>query len=275
MNFRDFIALSLLFHILLFLGIYFLKRNESEVPQRVTVRPISDEELRAIKNQISGQLVQTAKTKKSETEVDSKYLSEQNQKVDQETLARKNDVFQDGARKSKSGKKKPTLADLTGIRFKNVNADQGEESSNSHNNSMQDPASMDYLPNVKPGDRTALNTKEFVFYSYYNRIHQKIEMIWPGILREKIYASIAKGEKKFQNVYQMVDVLVMMNKAGDVAQVKVLQGSSILDLDNSAIEAFNRAGPFPHPPPGIADPDGFIRMRWGFSLQTGSLDQAQ
>ena len=40
------------------------------------------------------------------------------------------------------------------------------------------------------------------------------------------------------------------------------------DLDEAAIRAFNRAGPFPNPPNGLLQETGSVDIRWDFILRT-------
>jgi protein TonB len=44
--------------------------------------------------------------------------------------------------------------------------------------------------------------------------------------------------------------------------------SGITDLDEVAVEAFRLAAPFPHPPKGMVDGDGTIKIRWDFIVET-------
>jgi TonB family protein len=63
-------------------------------------------------------------------------------------------------------------------------------------------------------------------------------------------------------------VVVILNKGGDVVQVKLVSESGTRDLDDAAIDAFNQAGPFPNPPKGIANASGVIEIPWEFVLHT-------
>jgi protein TonB len=46
-------------------------------------------------------------------------------------------------------------------------------------------------------------------------------------------------------------LLVIMNSDGAITRVQVEDTSGVVDLDQAAVEAFNRAGPFPNPPQKI------------------------
>jgi len=128
--------------------------------------------------------------------------------------------------------------------------------------------SQDYVKGFKESERTALNTKEFVFYGYFQRIRQRLDMAWTGILREHLIKLYRGGRQLASDMDHTTQVMVTMSRTGEVVRVQILQESGTLDLDDAAIEAFNKAGPFPNPPSGIADRDGKIEIRWDFILRT-------
>jgi protein TonB len=70
-------------------------------------------------------------------------------------------------------------------------------------------------------------------------------------------------------------VLVLLDSKGNINRVQKLVGSGFNDLDDAAIEAFQKAAPYPNPPKGIVDADGFVRVRWDFILQTSSGPRIQ
>ena len=60
--------------------------------------------------------------------------------------------------------------------------------------------------------------------------------------------------------------IIVLDSEGTLVRVQVIGASGLEDLDESAIEAFRAAAPFPNPPKGIIDPDGKIRIRWDFVI---------
>jgi len=62
--------------------------------------------------------------------------------------------------------------------------------------------------------------------------------------------------------------LVVMDSKGKIIEVILLQGSGVTRLDDAAVEAFNKAGPFPNPPEGLIDEKGKVVIRWDFVLKT-------
>ena len=112
-------------------------------------------------------------------------------------------------------------------------------------------ASNDYLKKIKDGDRTLLNTKEFIYYTYYHRIRKRLESSWTAELRSSIFRYIRNERRFLTGANYKTRLSVFLDRHGRIKAIKLLRGSGAIDLDEAAIEAFNRAGPFPNPPKGF------------------------
>ena len=53
--------------------------------------------------------------------------------------------------------------------------------------------SLDYIKDLDPGLETLLSTKEFVYYSYFNRIRNQLNQYWTDKVRQKISEMYKKG----------------------------------------------------------------------------------
>jgi len=124
--------------------------------------------------------------------------------------------------------------------------------------------SIDHVLNVPKGNKTALNTREYRFAHFFNRVKREVSARWRAV--EVYRAHDPRGE-----VYGVQDRQTVLNitldASGALAGVEVLQSSGVRALDLEAIEAFKRAQPFYHPPKGLVDPDGKIRFKFGFFLE--------
>jgi protein TonB len=129
-------------------------------------------------------------------------------------------------------------------------------------------APQDFVPGVKEGDRTALNTKEYVFFGYFQRIRARLDHAWVPILRAKLTRFYRAGRQLASEMDYRTRVLVYLNSKGEIIRVQMVSESGATDLDDSAISAFNEAGPFPNPPKGIIDRNGEIQIPWEFVLKT-------
>jgi protein TonB len=125
----------------------------------------------------------------------------------------------------------------------------------------------DYLKDVNVGNQTLLSTKEFVFYSYYQRIKEQLRQNWEPTVREKVKIMYRKGRSIASAHDRVTQVMITLDPRGFLERVDVLGESGVKDLDDAAIEAFRKSAPFPNPPKGIVDPDGHIHIRWDFILE--------
>ncbi len=127
-------------------------------------------------------------------------------------------------------------------------------------------ATDDHLDNVKKGMQTLLSTREFVYYSYYNRIKEKLRQYWEPKIKEKMERILRQG-RTIASDDRITKVVIILDKSGTLVRVQIIGASGLVDLDEAAVEAFRAAAPFPNPPKGIVEKDGLIRIRWDFVLE--------
>lgn len=233
------------------------------------------------------QIVQTEKIEKSLTPAPDAFLGEQNQVVDHQSVSRSHDVSMAKASKPTLSQKAPSQtretartgqAQLTpqekplanfGLpifpHFKELNEANEKDQPN-----WVTPGQLaqDYVKGMKESERTALNTREYVFYGYYQRIRERLDRAWVPVLRQKLVRLYRGGRGLASDMEHKTRVLVVLNQRGEIVHVKVLNESGNAELDDAAISAFNQAGPFPNPPRGIIDPQGEIQVPWEFILRT-------
>nr|BFD58241.1 hypothetical protein CKG001_03480 [Bdellovibrio sp. CKG001]BFD61672.1 hypothetical protein BdHM001_03530 [Bdellovibrio sp. HM001]BFD65473.1 hypothetical protein HAGR004_04950 [Bdellovibrio sp. HAGR004] len=247
----------------------------------------------------ANQVVEQSETSANEEEVDTRFLSAKNQKVAKQTIAAERGQFQnvkkaeptksgpkgDGRQKTaaKSEEAKKQIAkDL----FKGFDANEamerqklaeqktglgegrgtGEQNTGTGSETSQ---SNDYVKDVDRGLETLLNTREFKYYSYYNRIRKQLSQHWEGRVREKLSKMFKEGRSPAAtNQDRITKLMIVLNDKGTLVRVQVLSDSGVRDLDDAAIEAFRAAAPFPNPPKGIIEGDGTVKIRWDFVLET-------
>lgn len=135
-------------------------------------------------------------------------------------------------------------------------------------------ASDDHLDDVRRGDRTVLSTREFKYFSYYQRIKELLRQYWKPNVERQLARVWAKGKSVSED--EMVTQLqVLLDPNGSIQKISRLASSGFPEIDDAAVEAFNRAGPFPNPPKGMLDSDGLVRIRWDFILKTESAPRIQ
>lgn len=131
-------------------------------------------------------------------------------------------------------------------------------------------ATDDRLQNVATGMQTLLSTREFVYYSYYNRIKDKLRQYWQPKIKEKMERIVRQGRQIASTGDKITKIVIILDNKGTLTRVQIIGPSGVQDLDDAAVEAFRAAAPFPNPPKGIVDPDGTIKIRWDFILEASS-----
>jgi protein TonB len=138
----------------------------------------------------------------------------------------------------------------------------------------QEKAAMDstpageYVKGLKESDVTALNTREYVFFGFFQRIRERLDLAWSRLLYDHLSRIARQGRMIASERDHTTRLLVVMNAEGKITRVQVLEESGTFDLDDAAVKAFNQAGPFPNPPKGLVDSSGSIEIRWDFILRT-------
>lgn len=125
----------------------------------------------------------------------------------------------------------------------------------------------DFIEDLPLGDVTQLNTQEYMYYGFYHRIRQRLEQHWGNTLQEKADYLFRRGGRMPANENMITALVVTMDQAGQIIDVKVKSTSGINELDSAAVESFNRAGPFPNPPEGMIK-NGRVQIEWGFVVKS-------
>ena len=123
----------------------------------------------------------------------------------------------------------------------------------------------DALQDVEEGEQTLLNSKRWLYASFFNRVKRRVSENWHP---DRAYLR----RDPSGNVYGFRDRLtilrVRLNPAGKLKDVHVEKASGVGFLDDEAIAAFRAAEPFPNPPRGLVDRgSGLISFRFGFLFE--------
>lgn len=292
-----FVLLSLLTHAILFMVL--LRMDVPPVPQKaanVEVEYLAPDELtppapveksKPAGTKLKDQIVEQKKQLNDEKPEDSRFLSAFNQKVLQQTKAERNGKFENTAKGgqpdegSPDGDKKqqvmnddkpvkkprekgelPSLRDLS-PKFALTPGPKGPKLEENGNPSQTD----DHLKDVNTGLQTLLSTREFVYYAYYSRIKDALRQHWEPTVREKVKIIYRQGRSIASATDRVTQVLVTLNKNGELIKVEVLTQSGVEALDSAAVESFRAAAPFPNPPKGMVESDGTVKIRWDFVLE--------
>lgn len=246
---------------------------------------------------------QSEQSLNNETPEEDYFLSRNNQTVEQQTKAAHSGKFNNAARpgsnvapqaridgqamektpskadqeapsaQSDLGKTKAQKLGLTGVPLDDTfeKTLQAQKTQEGQRGSLGDGLNQtdDYLKDIQVGQQTLLNTREFIYYSYFMRVKEQLRSHWNPRVRHNVQLLFAKDERSLASVDNKATSLrVTLDKKGYVKKIELLKTSGFSELDVAAIEAFRAAAPFLNPPNGIVEKDGHIRIFWDFILET-------
>jgi TonB family protein len=123
---------------------------------------------------------------------------------------------------------------------------------------------QDYLRDVDEGEETALNAKRWKFATFFNRVKEQVRDHWKPVdeYRRRDPTGAIYGAQD-----RLTQVHVQLRPDGSLAKVSLAQTCGVDFLDDTAVEAFKQAQPFPNPPRQLVQASGFIDFDFGFYLE--------
>ncbi|MBL7715942.1 MAG: energy transducer TonB [Bdellovibrionales bacterium] len=229
-------------------------------------------------------IVQSQLVKPSDEAKKDAFLGKQNQIVDRQTVSKTKQIQGEAAGRAtqKAQAKAPEKAEKRSEKFSGKLSQLGvpmlqpkvANRAPADVGRFQNPefgggqAPSDYVDGLKESESTMLNTREYVFFGYFHRIRERLDLAWTATLREKFEKLYRAGRSIASEKEHTTRLMVFLNELGEIKKVQVVEESGTRDLDDAAVRAFNQAGPFPNPPKGLIEPDGLVRIKWDFVLRT-------
>ncbi len=146
----------------------------------------------------------------------------------------------------------------------------GERRRSAHRGSWRTPsferyrsAIENYVPSVKPGNQTALNTAAVPFASYLNQIHVRIHPLFADDFLASLDALPSSHPMNDPSLVTALEI-VLDHESGRLVRRGVTRTSGVTAFDVSAIASVDRAAPFGAPPSEIVSPDGNVYLHWEF-----------
>lgn len=270
---------SLLLHGIFFL-VWFIYANQLSTmpslsrrePMIIEFDPISNVTQPVSKN---NQVVQTEKVKKSATAAPDAFLGEQTQTVDKQKISMPKVGTAPRTTVEASAKRTPVIQASGPLAKFGIAVSAGKEDSPKPKRrdpiqeaSLTAQARGEYVKGFKEGEQTMLNTREYVFYGYFQRIRERLDRAWDHSLKDRLMKYFYRGRQLASETDYMTQLLVVLDPQGRITKVQIIGASGTTDIDEAAIKAFNDAGPFPNPPKGLVDTSGQVLVRWDFVLKT-------
>ncbi len=117
-----------------------------------------------------------------------------------------------------------------------------------------------FVPNVKPGNQTALNAAASPYADYLTEVHLKIHEYYVDVF----LAGLPIGPDPMNDATLVSKLEIIINADGSLYKVGVVESSGLLAFDYGAYSSVVTAQPFPRPPSNILSADGRVYFRWGF-----------
>ncbi len=137
---------------------------------------------------------------------------------------------------------------------------------------VQGAPANDHITGVPEGEETLLNTREFKYATFFNRVKRGVSEQWKP-------ADVYVHYDPYGNVYGVKDrytlVQVELDSEGKLTNITVSNSSGLKFLDDEAIRAFQEASPFPNPPKGLIEEAGRIHFSFGFYFEIGDQTRFQ
>lgn len=108
---------------------------------------------------------------------------------------------------------------------------------------------------VASSDQTMLNTREFKYFGYMQKIRRQVNFYWSQSLDNigNINERLTKSE------YTTV-LNIIVDKGGKLQTISIARGSGVRVFDDATLKAFQLAAPFPPPPEGLLNEFGVAEM---------------
>ena len=131
---------------------------------------------------------------------------------------------------------------------------------------LADSSISQYIPEVRSGGFTALNTDQFIHYTFYARTHEQIRNRWITQIRSFIDSSMQTEINRLAQRTQVSQIEVILTPDGHFVRALIHQKADNSNLDEAAISAFRLAAPFNNPPSEMIEPDGYIHLHYAFHV---------
>ncbi len=120
-----------------------------------------------------------------------------------------------------------------------------------------------YVPHVKPGNQTALNTARVPFANYLNHIHNRIHPVFADTFLPSLDSLPSTHPMNRMDMSSHVEIV--LNPAdGRIVQMGVTKTSGVTAFDIGALESVQQASPFGPAPAEVVSPNGNVYLHWEF-----------
>ncbi len=267
--------ISILLHVLVLALLWGLSQSWLRLGQEQPARTILVE----IDNSSTRQMVDSNHGELTEAPSPNAFLGKESRRVNRQTVARAQESVLQEASPPSTPKKSERVAPMPlakfGVALPITTAQEQQDNKRNQDRDwslfkqvQSTGVKTEYIKGVEDGAETALNTKEYVFFGYFERIRGQLDQAWRPLLKDHLLKLYKAGRELASNQDHITRLTVTLDSQGEITAVKVAQRSGTWNLDQAAVDAFNRAGPFPNPPKGLLEGKNTVDIRWDFILKT-------
>ena len=119
-----------------------------------------------------------------------------------------------------------------------------------------------FVPDVRPGNQTALKTRAHPYALYIARMHRRIHELWGFGFLEDLDSKGADYPLNNPDLWTNLEISV--NPDGSLHKVTIAKTSGKTEFDVAAVDTVISSAPFETTPEAIRSVDGRIYLRWGF-----------
>jgi protein TonB len=122
----------------------------------------------------------------------------------------------------------------------------------------------EFIPGIREGSFTALNTDQFTYYTFFNRINEQVRYRWIANMRNYMSRLTQQDLAALSKIDRHTVFEIILDREGKFVDSVLQNSSGDRHLDQAATDAFRDAAPFPNPPHGMIEQDGLIHLRYHF-----------
>ncbi|MGZ5279876.1 MAG: TonB family protein [Pseudobdellovibrionaceae bacterium] len=121
--------------------------------------------------------------------------------------------------------------------------------------------------NIEIGSFTALNTDQYLYYSFFSRINDMIRTRWEDNVHQAIDRTPPDRLVYNASGLWTTHLEILLQRNGDIHSTRLMKSSGFRGFDQSAIQAFMEARSFPNPPSEMVESDGLIHIQYSFQVR--------
>jgi len=119
-----------------------------------------------------------------------------------------------------------------------------------------------FVPDIRPGNQTALKTRAHPFALYVARMHRRIHELWGFGFLDDLEGK--PSNHPLNNMDLWTNLEVSVNPDGSVHKVTIAKTSGLTEFDVAAVDTVLSSAPYEATPEAIRSVNGKVYLRWGF-----------